>query len=177
MTRIPYLADDTDEPAELVAAIRKRRGGGLLNLDRILLYSPPLAQGWNALFGAIRTGLDLDPHFGELAICVVAVLNGADYEFHHHAPVWKQAGGRDDQIAALSLVGTDEFPADLFSDADGAVIALTIAMTRQVSVPNDVFTAARAVLPSDRHMVELVATIAGYNLVSRLLVAVGIEPE
>ena len=47
MPRIPYLPADIAEPAELVAAIRKRRGGELINLDRLLLYSPPVAAGWN----------------------------------------------------------------------------------------------------------------------------------
>lgn len=32
-------------PAELVAAIRKRRGGQFINLDRMLLHSIPIAEG------------------------------------------------------------------------------------------------------------------------------------
>ena len=40
---------------ELVAAIEARRGGSLLNLDRMLLWSEPLARGWNGYLRAVRT--------------------------------------------------------------------------------------------------------------------------
>jgi alkylhydroperoxidase family enzyme len=32
-------------------------------------------------------------------------------------------------------------------------------------------------LPDDRHVVEIVGVIATYNMVSRFLVALGVEPE
>jgi alkylhydroperoxidase family enzyme len=35
----------------------------------------------------------------------------------------------------------------------------------------------RAVLPEPRQQVELVGTIAAYNMVSRFLVALNVEPE
>jgi len=40
---IDYQPMDLAEPAELVAAIRKRRGGKFINLDRMLLHSVPIA--------------------------------------------------------------------------------------------------------------------------------------
>ena len=36
--------------------------------------------------------LSLSPRLRELAMCGVAVLNGAEYEFHHHAPEFVKAG-------------------------------------------------------------------------------------
>ena len=44
MPRLPYVPLDIAEPKEVVAAVRARRGGTLLNLDRILLHSPPVAM-------------------------------------------------------------------------------------------------------------------------------------
>ena len=49
MPNIPYISDTDIEqqrvPADLVAAIRARRANGkLLNLDRMLLHSPPIAR-------------------------------------------------------------------------------------------------------------------------------------
>jgi alkylhydroperoxidase family enzyme len=35
----------------------------------------------------------------------------------------------------------------------------------------------RAVLPGEQQVVELVGLIAAYNMVSRFLVALGVEPE
>ena len=101
MARIPYQPLDLAEPQPLVDAIRKRRGGTLLNLDRILLYSPPLAEGWNGFLGNVRTRLSLSPKLRELAICIVAKLNHADYEFHHHAPEFLKGGGTQAQLDAL----------------------------------------------------------------------------
>lgn len=101
MARIPYLPEDLSEPAEVVAAIRKRRGGSLLHLDRMLLHSPPLARGWNVFLGAVRGELVLEARLRELAMCSVAVLNGADYEFAQHAPLLAEAGASEAQIAAL----------------------------------------------------------------------------
>jgi hypothetical protein len=63
---------------ELVKAIELRRGGKLLNLDRMLLWSEPLARGWNVYLRTIRQELALLPFLRELAICVVARLTGAD---------------------------------------------------------------------------------------------------
>jgi hypothetical protein len=43
----PVPPTDVAEPADLVAAIRARRGGSLLNLDRMILHSPPFARGFD----------------------------------------------------------------------------------------------------------------------------------
>ena len=51
MPRIPYKADNDVGPEEIVAPILARRGGKLLNLDRILLHSPAFARGWNSFLG------------------------------------------------------------------------------------------------------------------------------
>ncbi|NCX26019.1 MAG: carboxymuconolactone decarboxylase family protein, partial [Burkholderiaceae bacterium] len=54
---IPYQPLDLAEPADLVAEIRKRRGGQLINLDRMLLHSEPVARGWNHFIGNVRQQL------------------------------------------------------------------------------------------------------------------------
>jgi len=54
---------------------------------------------------------------------------------------------------------------------------LTIEMTRHVQVADSTFAALRAALPHERDVVEIVGVIATYNMVSRFLVALGIEPE
>ena len=177
MSRIPYVPADIDQPADLVDAIRKRRGGTLLNLDRLLLHAPQIAQGWNVFMGTIRTGLSLDPYLGELAMCVVAVINRAEYEFHHHAPIWRSLGGTEAQVIALRQAGTPGFDAGLFDDRARAIIQLSVDMTRDIQVSDPVFQAARAQVANDRQMVELVTTIGAYNLVSRFLEAFQIDPE
>ena len=171
MARIPYVSADLAEPREIVDAVRKRRGGTLLNLDRMLLHSPE-----NAYLGAVRCRLSLSPRLRELAMCIVAVINGAEYEFIHHAPVFIEAGGTQAQVDAMR--DPDRAAADtaLFDDTDRAALAVAIAMTRSVKVPDAAFDALKARLP-ERELVEFVATVAAYNMVSRFLVAMGVEPE
>jgi alkylhydroperoxidase family enzyme len=67
--------------------------------------------------------------------------------------------------------------ATLFNQAEQTVLDLTMAMTRHVHVSAELMAATRAALRSDQELVELVGVIATYNMVSRFLVALGIEPE
>lgn len=173
--RIPLLPADLAEPAETVAQVRARRGGELIELDRLLLYSPPLAEGWNHMLGNVRTRLSLDMKFRELAMCIVARLNGAEYEFHHHAPLWRQAGATEAQVAAAADPDAAAADATLFDALERAAIRLTIEMTRDVRVSDETFETCRRHLGEQR-LVELVAVIAAYNMVSRFLVAFELTP-
>lgn len=177
MPRIPYQPADLAEPSSIVNAIRARRGGKLLNLDRMLLHSTPFAQGWNGFLREVRTGLELPPKLRELAMCAVAVLNGAEYEFDHHVPEFIKAGGTFEQVEALRRVTPTGFDAAPFDAAERAALALTIGMTCRVKVSDAVFAAVRSELANDQLVVELVGVIAAYNMVSRFLVALGIENE
>lgn len=176
MPRLAYTPVDIDDPADLVQAIRTRRGGKLLNLDRMLLHSPAFARGWNGLLGAVRNDLDLDPLLRELAICAVALLNHAAYEFAHHAPEFLAAGGTAEQLLALAHVSQAVDNAELFSPAQRVTLAIAYEMTRRVKVNEAYFAAARAAMPPQQ-VVELVGVIATYNMVSRFLVALGIDLE
>jgi alkylhydroperoxidase family enzyme len=176
MPRIPYVPADLAEPAEVVSAIRARRGGELIALDRMLLHSPPLAAGWNTFLGAVRTGLIVDPMLRELAMCVVAVINGAEYEFVQHAPLFLEAGGTPAQAQALRKPDTARADATLFGERERAALGLVIEMTRSVQVADATFAQVVSHL-GERQTVELVAVVAAYNMVSRFLVATGIHPD
>jgi alkylhydroperoxidase family enzyme len=173
MPRIPYKTDAEAGPHELVAAIRKRRGGRLGALDRILLYSPAFATGWGELLGRVRSELDVPMALRELAMCAVAVLNRADYEIHHHGPIFLSCGGTPAQLDALRRLPAID--ATLFDATQQAALRLALEMTRDVTVNDATFAAARRALGSDQHLFELIGVIAAYNMVSRVLVAVGIE--
>lgn len=177
MPRIPYQPADLAEPADLVAAIHARRGGSLLHLDRMLLHSPAYTRGWNGFLREVRTGLSVSPKLRELAICGVAVLNGAHYEFRHHAPEFLKAGGTTAQLEALPRFASLSHDTGLFDVAERAVIRLTIEMTREVEVSDDTFAAAQAAMVDHEKLVEIVGVIATYNMVSRFLVAFDIKPE
>ena len=177
MPVIPYKQKDTQEPKELVNSIRIRRGGNLLNLDRMLLHSPPFAAGWNGFLGTVRNELDLPAKLRELAICTVAILSKAEYEFIQHSPEFLKVGGTQKQLKALQQIEGSHSNSSLFNTTEQAVIQLSIEMTQSIQVSKTIMETAKAVLKNDQHLVELVGVIATYNMVSRYLVALEIEPE
>ena len=181
MPTIPYITDvdiaADHVPADLVAAIRARRAkGNLLNLDRMLLHSPPMARGWNTFMGAIRSDLDIVPLLRELAICAVAKLNRAEYEWIQHAPEFLAAGGTQAQLDAMLDMEKAPDDSGAFNVLERLVLKLTEEMTRNIAVSAATLDALRAHLPN-REVTEIVCVIASYNMVSRFLVALGIEPE
>lgn len=174
--RIPdWTPERAPRDPALIDAIRTRRGGRFLNLDLALLWSEPLARGWNAMFRAIRQEFGVDARLKELAICTVAKLTRAEYEFGHHAPEYVKAGGD----AALLPLLNDPMAASQdarFGEAERLAIRYAIAMTRDVQVPDALFDLLRARF-SESEIVELTAAIAGYNMVSRFLEALRVTPE
>ena len=173
---IPLLPPDIEQPTDLVAAIRTRRGGELLKLDRMLLHSPALAYGWNVYLGKVRGELSVPARLKELAMCVVAVLNGAHYEYEHHAPLYIQEGASAEQAQAILEMERANFPLGLFPEEDQDVLALARAMTRDILVPGSL---KRRLVKrhGPQQVVELVAVVATYNMVSRFLVALDIHTE
>jgi alkylhydroperoxidase family enzyme len=176
MARIPFVPQDVKEPKALVDAVRARRGGQLLELDRLLLHSPALTEGWNFHLNQVRTKLSLDPKLRELAMCGVAVVNKAEYEFKAHLPLFVKAGGTEEQGKALRNPEAAMKDTRLFNALERAVIAFTYEMTKNVKVSDATFAAARDALGSDKLIVELAGVIAAYNMVSRFLVAFELHP-
>jgi len=168
MARIPYPDLTRPDVVPVADRIRAERGK-VLNLYRMLLHSPPVADGWRAFLTAIRQQCTLPGRVRELAILRVAVLNAAEYEFRAHVPFAIKEGLTEAQIEGLRAGR-----AEGLEDRDRAALAYTEAMTRAVQVPDDVFGAVRRQF-ADRELMELTATVAAYNLVSRFLVALQID--
>jgi alkylhydroperoxidase family enzyme len=63
---------------------------------------------------------------------------------------------------------------DLFSERERAVLAYADAMTLHVQVPDAIFAAVSAQF-EPQQLVELTATVAAYNMVSRFLEALQIH--
>lgn len=172
MARIPYAEINHPDISPLESQIKAERGGKVLNLYQMLLLSPPVADGWRHLLTAIRQQCNLSAKYRELAIMRIAVLNGADYEFAQHVPFALAEGYTQAQLDALK----SENWRNCFDEPDRDVIAYTDAMTKTIRVPKDLFASVKAHF-SDREMMELTATIAAYNMVSRFLEALEIDHD
>jgi alkylhydroperoxidase family enzyme len=160
-------ADGDSAPPELLEKIRSRRvNRELIALDRVLLKSIPLAEGWNEYLKRIRTDLALPIQFRELIICRVAQLNGADYEWQQHAPVYLREGGTQKQLDDLHHWQRSS----LFDVTEKSILALTDESTKNIKVADKTFDDVKSRL-GEVQAVEAVAVIATYNMVSRLLIA------
>lgn len=175
--RLPYAPNppptNIPEEADILARVQARRGeNGLLPLDLALLHSFPVADGWNAFLGAIRTRTTLPADIREIAICRVAVINGAWFEWDHHAPLLRETGLSEE---GMRIIGDSQAPGGegVFNRKQNAVLQYAEAMTKAVKVPDEVFQELKENF-SEKEIVEITATVAAYNCVSRFLVALDV---
>jgi 4-carboxymuconolactone decarboxylase len=174
MARVP-LIEETKHPelAESIAKIKGARGGRLINIYRLMLHSPALANAWFDLNQAVRYGTEIDGQSRELAVIRVAILNGVEYVQRAHGPAYAlKEGLTPEQVAALS----DWRASQLFSAQQRALLAYTDAMTENIEVTDDVFDNARQHF-SERQIVELTMLIGAYNMLTRFLKALKVDPE
>ena len=164
----PVQPGTNPDLAALEERIRGARGR-ISPLYTVLLNSPELAAGWEHLFTVIRQKTSVPPRLRELVILRIAVLNGADYEFEAHVPHAIAAGMTAEQVERLRRddVGGLSFLEKL-------VVQYTDAMTRDLVVPEALYPQLDQAFDA-KTLVELTATIAGYNMVSRFLIAMRIH--
>ena len=169
------LVEEKEHPelCELIAKIKGARGGRLINIYRLMLHSPALASAWFDLNQAVRYGTEIDGQCRELAVIRVAILNNVEYVIRAHGPAYAlKEGLTPEQVAALS----DWQPSDLFDEKQRALLAYTDAVTRDIDVPDAVFADVRKHF-SERQTVELTLLIGAYNMLTRFLKALKVDPE
>ena len=174
MARVPLLEEkDHPELAESIARIKGARGGRLINIYRLMLHSPALANAWFDLNQAVRYGTEIDGQSRELAVIRVAILNDVEYVQRAHGPAYAlKEGLTPEQVAALA----NWRPSKLFSEPQRALLAYTDAMTRNIAVTDEVFANLRKHF-SERQTIELTMLIGAYNMLTRFLKALKVDRE
>lgn len=168
--RVPLVQPGTQPALATIEARIQAERGRISVLYQALLNSPPIAEGWEAMLTAVRNRTQVPAALRELIILRVAVLNGADYEFDAHVPHALQAGLQPTQIDAARQITI----AAAFNAEERLVLELTDCMTRDIQVPAPLFHAVQQHFGSTVS-VEIAATVAAYNMVSRFLLALGIQ--
>ena len=171
MARIPYASLDSEAAKPLVERIIKERGS-VLHLYQMLLHSPPVAEGWLNYLTAIRQKSSLNAGLREMIIIRIAIVNGAEYEAAQHIPIALKEGVSQEKVDALSNWESS----DLFDENEKLVLNLTDQMTKNVQVDKRVIEELRKNF-TEQEIVELAATAAAYNMVSRFLEALGIHSD
>jgi AhpD family alkylhydroperoxidase len=159
----------------------RRHPRPLIPLDLTLLHSPEVANGYNAFVGAIRTASVIPAAVLELAVCRVAVLTNAVWEWEAHSKLAVKAG-----VSRLTLQevlqlnkGTGKSRQwEGVNDLQEAVLIYVDIVTKDVNVDDGTWENLRRAFNQrgwhERELVELTVAIAGYNAVSRILVSLNV---
>jgi 4-carboxymuconolactone decarboxylase len=167
--RVPLVVPGTrPELASIESKILQERGRISL-LYQVLLNSAPIAKGWEAMLTAVRHQTSVAASHRELMILRIAILNRASFEFEAHIPHAVAAGVVQEKIDAVKLSAI----ALCFDDDERLLLTLTDHMTRDVIVPELMMNEVTQRF-SPTEVVEIVATVSAYNMVSRFLVALNI---
>lgn len=158
------------ELAELESRILAERGR-ISPLYQVLLNSPPIAQGWEQMLSAVRNRNSLPADIRELLILRVAVLNRAPYEFEAHVPHALAAGLSREAIDSVRQA--QPHVSEALNATQQVALRLCDAMTREIEVTEALYQEVREHFDVQAQL-DLVATVAAYNMVSRLLVALQI---
>src|ERR1700724_679654 len=174
MARVPLIKEE-DHPdlSGLIDTFRAGRRGRLINIYRMLLNSPALAESWFNHSNAVRWKTALDGRLREIIIIRVGHLTRAEYVLRQHVPALALADG-------LSLPECDAL-ADwqgtrFFSARERAALAYADVMTRDIVVPDDVFAEVARHFDK-RQIVELTVLIGTYNMNARVLQALELDLE
>ncbi|MEX0804737.1 MAG: hypothetical protein WD688_15680 [Candidatus Binatia bacterium] len=91
MARVPLIDENNAVGhSDLIDKIKGARGGRLINIYRLMLHSPSLANAWFDLNQAVRYGTEIDGQSREIAVIRVAILNNVEYVQRAHGPVSKR---------------------------------------------------------------------------------------
>ncbi|MET0631684.1 MAG: carboxymuconolactone decarboxylase family protein [Xanthobacteraceae bacterium] len=174
MARVPLIQEqDHPEFAELIEKFRAGRRGRLINIYRMLLNSPALAESWFNHSNAVRWKTTLDGRLREIVIIRMGHLAKSQYVLRQHVPSLALADGMTlEECDALA----DWRATTMFSARERAALSYADTMTRDIEVPDAVFAeVARHFDP--RQTVELTVLIGTYNMNARVLQALRLDLE
>ena len=174
MARISLIQEqDHPEFAELVERFRAGRRGRMINIYRMLLNSPPLAESWFNHSNAVRWRTTLEGRLREIVIVRMGHLTGCDYVLRQHVPSLALADGLTiEECGALADWQGTKF----FDTRERAVLTYADMITRNIAVPDEVFAAVKRHF-NDRELVELTVLIGTYNMNARVLRALELDLE
>ena len=174
MARIPLIEPEQHPELEpVLARIRSGRRGTIINVYRLLLHSPGIAEVWLDLINAVRWKVDLDGRLREIVIIRIGYLNRCSYVVNQHVPLHSAPEGLT-QAECDALA--DWRATDMFSARERAALAFTDASTRDVDVPEPIFEGLRPHF-NERQIVELTVLAGTYNMHTRMCQALRIDPQ
>ena len=173
MARVSPIEDNHAELLDLIGRIKGARRGRLINVYKLLLHSPALAESWFAHNNAVRWKTGLGGRLREAIIIRIWHVLGVPYIVRQHVP--KLALPEGLTLAECEAL-RDWEASSLFDARERAALAYADAMTRDVNVPDAVFARLKPFF-DERGIVELSVLIGTYNMHARVMQALEIDPE
>jgi len=166
MSRIPERRPDTlnDEQRAVYEEIASGPHGHVVGPFHAWLETPDMARRIRALSEYIRFRSSLPRPLAELAILVTGRFWKAEFEFYAHAKLGREAGLDEGLIAAIA----EERKPDFAQSDQEIVYTVCTEMYQTHRVSDATFARAEAAL-GRQALVELIATIGYYSMVSMTL--------
>src|SRR5438128_11707743 len=87
MARVPLIQEqDHPEFADMIEKFRAGRRGRLINIYRMLLNAPPLAESWFNHSNTVRWKTTLTGPLREIVIIRIGHIANSQYALRHHMP-------------------------------------------------------------------------------------------
>lgn len=175
MTRLSMVGPSglSDEQQKLWDGLAATRGGGLELTDEnghlvgpfnAWLHVPDLGRRLSSLGAHLRFETSIERRLSEVAICTVGAHWRSEFEFFAHAPMAVEHGVEPSVIEALRAGAVPRFD----RDDERVVYEVATGLLIDRRVDDATYASAEAVL-GEAGMVELVALIGYYCLISMLL--------
>lgn len=171
---VPLVTDDKassdlkEQYGHVAAAM-----GRVPHLARVIANCESLFGPFMGLAGAVAMEHTVPMNLKSLAVLRASELNGCGYCKGMHGPILKSLGVSDQKIEGVLQ---KDIQADLFSEKERLVLQLTDEMTENVAASPAVVKRARQTFGDDG-AVELMMTIAFYNLMNRMAESSGVPLE
>ncbi|MGE4404325.1 carboxymuconolactone decarboxylase family protein [Pseudomonas sp.] len=169
----PLVDEESDDP--IVAPVfgrLKQRWGTVLNIYRVLGWSPQLVKAWSSFAWSMRFDLNASRRLRELLVIRIASLLGAEYEYQHHLAMALDEGVSPEQVTDLSEWRTSA----KFDATDKAVLAMADELALGTGASADTMASLRRTL-GERDTVELMVTGSFYCGVARIINSAQVQLE
>ena len=170
--RVKPLAESewTEEQREILTPLK--REGRTLNIYATIAGHPKMTQNWLPFISYVLRESTLPPRDREILILRIGWLCRSEYEFGQHTLMGKSAGLSSEEISRITegpnASGWNPFEATLLRAADELHSDAFIT---------DATWNALAKRYDEKQLMDVVMTVADYNMVSMFLNTMGVQLE
>ena len=156
-----------------------KQWGRISNFSKVLAHQPAALAGWMLPNESIRLkNVKADPDYvkvQQLVIIKTSALNRSAYCMSHNVPLGKKIGLTEEQIKAAQ---TDDYmTSPHLDDRQKTAVRWAEAVTKMTARDDDAAFTAMKQHFSEKQIVELTVLIGTYNMHTRVLQALEIDPE